>query len=87
MPYHRNIAFTVLIKINGRLREFNFRRRNATLYDVDTNDERGERYFFRAENVQERWSVAGVNLPAWVSEGETVIAETLVAQEKAFLHA
>ncbi|RYG36008.1 MAG: hypothetical protein EOO01_31095 [Chitinophagaceae bacterium] len=84
MPYTRNIAFTVLIKINGRLKEFNFRRRSSSLYDVDTNDERGERYFFKAEYLHDRWAVSGADLPAWLSQGEKIIADTLLEQEKTF---
>jgi hypothetical protein len=87
MPYARNIAFTVLIKINGRLKEFNFRRRSASLYDADTNDERGERYFFKVENVDDRWIMSGIDLPAWLTQGESVIIAAVIEQERAFLPA
>jgi hypothetical protein len=72
-----NIAFTLLIKINGRLREFNFRKRSDLNYDTDTNDEIGNRYTFRMEKEGETWKIIGKSLPAWLMESETAINEAL----------
>jgi len=72
-----NIAFTLLIKINGRLREFNFRRRSDLNYDTDTNDELGNRYIFRMEKEGDNWKIVGKSLPAWLLESETGINEAL----------
>lgn len=82
MPYLKNIAFTALIKINGRLREFNFRRRHELLYDGDTNDERGERYFFNAQKVNDQWTLTGSVLPSWIILHQIPITEAIVKQEQ-----
>jgi hypothetical protein len=83
MPYTRNIAFTSLIKVNGRLREFNFRKRSESLYDGDTNDERGERYFFKVENVDHQWTLIGTNMPSWLTENELAIKQEISKQDEA----
>jgi hypothetical protein len=75
MPFPKNIAFTLLIKINGRLREFNFRQRGALLYDTDTTDERGNRIFFKMEKQEESWKISDNSLPGWIMESENLIAD------------
>ncbi|MEP7377867.1 MAG: hypothetical protein ABI675_30995 [Chitinophagaceae bacterium] len=82
MPYAQNIAFTSLIKISGRLREFNFRRRSETLYDVDTNDERGDRYFFNVEKLNEQWSLRNSSSPTWLTQNELLITPAIIKQEQ-----
>jgi hypothetical protein len=72
-----NIAFTLLIKINGRQREFNFRKRPDGNYDTDTNDEHGNRYIFRMEKENDTWKIKGKSLPPWLMESEGVINEAL----------
>ena len=72
-----NIAFTILIKINGRQREFNFRKRSDSNYDTDTNDEHGNRYTFRMEKSDNTWKINGKQLPAWLMESEGLIHEAL----------
>ena len=75
-----NIAFTLLIKINGRQREFNFRKRPDGNYDTDTNDDRGNRYTFRVEKMDGTWKIIGKLLPAWLLESEGLINEALEKQ-------
>jgi hypothetical protein len=72
-----NIVFTILIKINGRQREFNFRKRSDANYDTDTNDEHGNRYIFRMEKTNESWKIVGKSLPPWLMESEGLINEAL----------
>lgn len=72
-----NIAFTLLIKINGKQREFNFRKRSDSNYDTDTNDEHGNRYTFRMEKATDAWKINGKSLPAWLMESEGLISEAL----------
>lgn len=76
-----NIVFTLLIKINGRQREFNFRRRPDGNYDTDTNDDRSNRYTFRMEKTDGTWRIIGKQLPAWLMESESLINEGLEKQE------
>ena len=85
MPYHKNIAFTSLVKIHGRLREFNFRKRNESLYDGDTSDERGERHLFNVEKAGEHWTLKGTLLPSWLTQHEANIIEAVQKQEQEIL--
>ena len=80
MSLSRNIAFTLLIKINGRLREFNFRKRGDILYDTDTCDENGGRYFFKMEKQAGSWKINGTQLPAWLIESESLINAAIVKE-------
>lgn len=73
-----NIAFTLLIKINGKQREFNFRKRSDNNYDTDTNDEHGNRYIFRMEKADENWHIVGKSLPAWLTSSEGLINDALM---------
>lgn len=81
MPYIKNIAFTSQIKVNGRLREFNFRKRSESLYDGNTNDERGERYFFKIEKVNGEWKLSGSRQPDWLVLHQTAILDVITKQE------
>ncbi len=72
-----NIVFTLLIKISGRQREFNFRKRPDSNYDTDTNDEHGNRYIFRMEKTNDTWKIVGKSLPPWLLESEGLIHESL----------
>lgn len=76
-----NIAFTLLIKINGRQREFNFRKRQDANYDTDTNDEYGNRYIFRMIKTDDGWKVTGKSLPAWLTDNEKLIHDALEKKE------
>lgn len=77
MKYHarrkKNIAFTLLIKINGRLHEFNFRKRGEVFYDTHTNDERGNCWFFKMIKQDDTWKISGDELPRWLVENESLI--------------
>jgi hypothetical protein len=72
-----NIAFTLLIKISGRQREFNFRKRSDANYDTDTNDDHGNRYTFRMEKDNDTWKINGKSLPAWLMDSEGLIGDAL----------
>jgi hypothetical protein len=82
MITHSNIAFTILIKIEGRLKEFNFRKRTASLYDGNTNDEYSIRYYFqlKKEDGNQEWKISGQSLPAWITTNESTISEALDKQ-------
>lgn len=76
-----NVAFTIVIKINGRLKEFNFRKRNNGLYDGNTNDEYSIRYYFQLQKEDPGgWQLSGQNLPPWVVNNQPVIVEALEAK-------
>lgn len=72
--YLRLIQFTLLIPVNHRKREFNFRQRNAALYDVNTTDEAGERYYFTLVKENEQWIFGrGQIIPQWLVKNEEQI--------------
>jgi hypothetical protein len=69
----KNIQFTRLIKADGRLREFNFRKINGmheNLFSVDVVDDRGNRIIFRMEKEDGTWKILKQALPIWVNENE-----------------
>ena len=75
------IQFTLLIPINTRLREFNFRKRSAEKYDCNTADERGERYYFTLIKHSNEWTIQEFSLPAWLKGHEGSIAKALAEWE------
>jgi hypothetical protein len=69
----KNIHFTKLVKVNGRLKEFNFRKlggSNEGLFTVDVSDDRGHRILFRMQKEQDIWKILPQQLPTWVMEKE-----------------
>lgn len=77
MPIATNIAFSELIKINGRLHEFNFRKRSDILYNVDTADERGTRYMFELHKGNNEWKIFGIGMPDWILNSELKLGEVI----------
>jgi hypothetical protein len=67
------IQFTLLISVGGRQREFNFRQRTTELYNVNTHDDRGERYYFDIVSEGGMWKFRNVLMPTWLSGSEEVI--------------
>jgi hypothetical protein len=78
----KNIAFTSLIKIGGRLCEFNFRKRGASYYDVDTHDDRGNRHYFKMEKQEDSWIINNNNVPDWLLKNETLINTAIKKEEQ-----
>lgn len=82
----RNIQFTKLIKADGKLKEFNFRKPNGSpeaLFTVDVIDGRGNRLIFNMKYVNKEWKIIGAELPSWITENESVfnkIIETELQQ-------
>ena len=73
VQFNKNIQFTKLVKAEGRLREFNFRRVNGlheAVFTVDVSDDRGNRIMFRMEKIDERWKIQEQALPEWVRVSE-----------------
>ena len=72
----KNIQFTRLVKADGRLREFNFRKLKGEpkeTFSVDVVDDRGNRILFRMEKENSNWRFAGQSLPQWVVEHEDAL--------------
>ncbi|MEP7254317.1 MAG: hypothetical protein ABI666_01005 [Ferruginibacter sp.] len=70
----KNIQFTKLIKVDGRLKEFNFRKSNGKeegVFTVDVIDERGSRIIFNMEKSDSTWKITNPQLPEWVLKSES----------------
>lgn len=78
MDFTRNIQFSLLIPVNGRLREFNFLRRNPELYEADIADESGDRYYFRLLKQNEQWRINGIDLPLWLRRLEELVDKAVI---------
>jgi len=77
----KNIHFSILVKINKRLSEFNFRKRGDGSYDGDTSDDRGNRHYFKMIKQDNEWKLQGNSLPKWIIENEQLITEALQEKE------
>jgi hypothetical protein len=86
IEFVRNIQFTRLLKVNGRLREFNFRKlggANEGFFTVDVSDDRGNRIIFRMQKENDTWKlVMSQPLPAWVIEKEANFHELIEEELK-----
>lgn len=78
---NRNIQFTKLIKTEGRLREFNFRKVNGLheeLFTVDVSDDRGNRIMFKLHKEGNDWAIISEQpLPDWVQNGSSKFNELI----------
>ena len=85
LKFVKNIQFTKLIKVNGRLKEFNFRKPNGKqegLFTIDVIDENAKRIIFSMEKSDTAWKITNTLLPAWVIENETVFNEIIEEEFK-----
>jgi hypothetical protein len=77
----RNIQFTKLLKTEGRLREFNFRKLtglNEGLITVDVGDDRGNRIMFTMQQHGNDWTLYNPpSLPAWIVDSEHNLSEII----------
>ena len=85
LKYVRNIQFTRLIKCDGQLKEFNFRKPNGKPegpFTVDVIDAKGNRIIFNMEMMDSVWKITTQQLPAWVLESETGFHEIIEEEFK-----
>jgi hypothetical protein len=83
VQFNKNIQFTKLVKTDGRLREFNFRRVNGlheAIFTVDVSDDRGNRIMFRMEKIDEQWKIQDQQLPDWIKNAELNFHELIVEE-------
>lgn len=79
LSYVRNVQFTRLVKINGQLKEINFRKSNTTddgQFTVDVIDERSNRIIFYMIK-EDQWKIISENLPAWIMNEENTLNEII----------
>lgn len=75
----KNIHFTKLLKVNGRLREFNFRKIPGTteLFHIDVSDDRGNRIMFKMQKEDGHWQIVSQELPQWVLDSKQKLEELI----------
>jgi len=81
----RNIQFTKLLKVNGQLKEFNFRKANPNndgIFSVDVSDDRGNRVMLQMQKDEGTWKIITPGLPKWVQEKEAVFNEVIEEELK-----
>jgi hypothetical protein len=81
IQFNRNIQFTKLIKAEGRLREFNFRKVNGLheeLFTVDVSDDRGNRIMFKMQKQGTEWLLATDQpVPEWIKTNIVLYNEAI----------
>ncbi|HTL08689.1 MAG TPA: hypothetical protein VL307_10545 [Chitinophagaceae bacterium] len=80
IQFKKNIQFTRLIKADGHLREFNFRKLTGfqdELFTVDVSDDRGNRIMFRMRKEDGTWKIVAQPLPEWVSKNEATFHDVI----------
>jgi len=85
IQFNKNIQFTKVVKADGRLREFNFRKSNGMqgeLFSVDVSDDRGNRIMFRMQKKDGSWKIMEQQLPGWIFENETGLNELIEEELK-----
>jgi hypothetical protein len=81
IQFNKNIQFSKLIKAEGRLREFNFRKVNGLheeLFTVDVSDDRGNRIMFKMRKEGNEWLILTEQpLPEWVKSNKLKFNEVI----------
>ncbi len=86
IQFIKNIQFTRLVKAEGRLREFNFRKINGIkegMFTVDVSDDRGNRIIFNMEKNDNLWKIVSTTpLPDWITLNEAKFEELIEEELK-----
>lgn len=85
LKYVKNIQFTRLIKVDGQLKEFNFRKPNGKqegLFTVDVIDASANRIIFNMEKQDNIWKITTEQLPAWIMQSENAYHEIIEEEFK-----
>jgi hypothetical protein len=62
-----------MLKADGRLREFNFRKLTGLqegIFTVDVVDDRGNRIMFRMQKEENAWRIIPQPMPDWIVKSE-----------------
>ena len=85
LKYVKNIQFTRLIKCDGKLKEFNFRKPNGKqegLFTVDVIDAKGSRIIFNMDMLENTWKITNNELPQWILDNELGFYEIIEEEFK-----
>jgi hypothetical protein len=80
IQFVKMIQFTRLVKMEGRLREFNFRKmRNPEeeQFSVNVCNERGDRILFNMQKKDNNWRIQSTELPKWILQNENRLDEAI----------
>jgi hypothetical protein len=80
IQFVKNVQFSRVLKADGRMREFNFRKpngRDQAPCTVDVSDERGHRIIFSMNKNESQWKIVPQPLPQWVTQLETKFDELI----------
>jgi len=80
IQFIKNIQFSRLIKAEGRLREFNFRKTGTNGEEkctVDTVDDRGNRIIFSMFKEGVSWKLGTSLIPKWITQYEQDLIEAI----------
>ncbi|HEX6846801.1 MAG TPA: hypothetical protein VF144_07475 [Chitinophagaceae bacterium] len=80
IQFVKNIQFSKLIKAEGRLREFNFRKTGTGPEEkcsVDTVDDRGNRIIFSMFKEGGAWKLSSTLLPKWICQYEVQLNDAI----------
>ena len=81
MLFVKNVQFSRLVKADGSLREFNFRKhtdpQGQTLFSVDVCDLRNNRIAFKMQHNESAWKIVQAPLPEWVVKNEQVLNQLI----------
>ena len=80
IQFIKAVQFSLLIKADGKLREFNFRKINNTSEETlaaNVCNERGERYFFDMKKQESGWEFSPTNLPDLIEKNKKMIRQAI----------
>ena len=81
MIFTKNVQFSRLVKADGNLREFNFRKHRdaegSVLFSVDVCDLRNNRIAFKMQQKDMGWKIIQTPLPEWVLSNEHVFNQLI----------
>ena len=89
VEFVRMIQFTRLMKADGRLREFNFRKvktPDEELFNVNVCTERGERISFSMQKKEDAWRIIPDQLPQWILQNENNLDEGIKDELRKWQH-
>jgi hypothetical protein len=85
VQFIKNIQFSKVLKADGRMREFNFRKPNGLQegqFTVDVSDDRGNRIVFKMQKEEGIWKIIPQPLPSWILENESVFQDMITEEMK-----
>lgn len=78
----KNVQFSIVVKLDGRMREINFRKRGEFVYDGDATDDFNKRWSFKWHLEQNQWQMEPdiKDLPSWLTNNANLIRESFLTE-------